>query len=52
MTHKAEIELLNKLADDADYEATLKLEQKDTNGAEYYRGLAAGFRCASKLIED
>lgn len=52
MTHKAEIELLNKLADDADYEATLKLEQKDANGAEYYRGLAAGFRCAIKLIEE
>ena len=52
MTHKAEIELLNKLADDADYEATLRLEQKDANGAEYYRGLAAGLRCAAKLIEE
>jgi len=52
MTHKADIELLDKLAEDAERSSALKLEQKDANGAEYYRGVAAGLRCAAKLIEE
>lgn len=52
MAHKADIELLNKLADDADNERALKRMQEDKEGAEYFRGVAAGFRAAAELIKE
>lgn len=52
MVHTADIELLNKLAEDAERNEALKLDQKDEKGAEYFRGVAAGLRCAAALAEE
>lgn len=52
MVHTADIELLNKLAEDAERNEALKLDQKDEKGAEYFRGVAAGLRCAAVLAEE
>lgn len=52
MAHRADIELLNKLADEADNERALKRQQEDKEGVEYFRGVAAGLRCAAELIKE
>ena len=44
--------LIQKLADDAKRHERWALEAGDTKEAEYFRGLAAGFICTIKVLEE
>jgi alanyl-tRNA synthetase len=45
-------EMFRKLQRDAEEVAQEKVQEGDEKGAEYFRGVAAGYRCAAVLIED
>ena len=44
--------MFRKLQREAEERVQEKLQENDKEGAEYFRGIAAGFRCAATLIED
>lgn len=44
--------LFRKLQQDAEKTEREKREEGDEKGAEYFRGVAAGFKCAAFLLEE
>ena len=52
ISNKYEVEMLRKLSEEAEANERERRAEGDEKGAEYFRGLAGGFRCAAILIED
>ena len=51
-SNEYDVRMLFKLSEEAEANELERRAEGDEKGAEYFRGVAAGFHCAAVIIED